>query len=231
MRWVKPGLFDHKGQLCNCPRHVSSPRGIKMAAVKKKSAKIIIPARRGRAAFVKKGQRVKVTNTHGTQVVDCWAFNADNIGEFMSMEHCRVSVERYRPKVGDNMITNLRRPIVKLLKDTSPGVHDTMMSACDRYRYELLGCKTYHDNCTDNMWTAMVAEGYKPTETPCPFNLWQNTPIEADGSIGSYPTVSKKGDYVVLRAEMNLVICLSCCPQDIKLINSGKPKSAHFEVL
>ena len=90
-----------------------------MAAARKKAAKITIPARRGRAAFVKEGQRVRVTNTHGTQVVDCWAFNADNMGEFMSMEHCRVSLERYRPKVGDTMITNLRRPIVKLLKDTS----------------------------------------------------------------------------------------------------------------
>ena len=201
-----------------------------MAAIKK-TGKTIVPARRGRAAFVKKGQKLKVTNTHGTQVVDLWAFNAQNLGEYMSMEHCRVCWAHYRPSVGDSLFTNLRRPIMKFLKDTSPGVHDTMMSACDRYRYELLGCKTYHDNCTDNLWSAMVAEGYKPTETPCPFNLWQNTPVEEGGVIGSYSTVSKKGDHVVFRAEMDMVICLSCCPQDLNPINGGKPRNAHFEVL
>ena len=197
------------------------------AAGTKWGAPIAIAARRGKAAFAAKGSRIKVINTHGTQVVDCWAFNADNPGEFMSMEHCRVSLSRYRPSVGDRMITNRRRPIVKLLEDTSPGVHDTMMAACDHFRYQLMGFET-HRNCTDNLWEAMVEEGYKPTETPCPFNLWQNTPIEPDGSIGFYPTVARKGDYVVFRAEMDLVICLSACPQDVLPINSQRPRSAHF---
>ncbi len=192
---------------------------------------INIPARQAVASFVRKGQRIKVINTHGTQVVDCWAFNAENPGEFMSMEHCRVSLGRYRPKVGDVMITNQRRPIMKLLADTSPGVHDTMMAACDRFRYRLLGCEEYHRNCTDNLWEAMVAAGYKPTETPCPFNLWQNTPVSSDGSIEQLPTVSSKGDHVLFRAQMNLVICLSCCPQDIVQINSGRPRNAHVQIL
>jgi len=190
-----------------------------------------IPARHAKAAFVGKGQRIKVINTHGTQVVDCWAFNADNPGEFMSMEHCRVSLGRYRPSVGDVLITNQRRPILKLLADTSPGVHDTMLAACDRYRYELLGCKEYHRNCTDNMWQALVEIGCKPTETPSPFNLWQNTPVADDGSIPQLPTVAKKGDFVEFRAMMNLVICLSACPQDILPINSNRPRNAHFQVL
>lgn len=201
-------------------------------AKKKTAAKLItIPARHGKAALVKKGQKIKVINTYGTQVVDCWAFNASNTGEFMSMEHCRVRLERYRPKTGDTMITNLRRRILKILEDTSPGVHDTLMAACDRYRYEQLGCKEYHRNCTDNLWEAMVAEGYKPTETPSPFNLWQNTPVEASGAIGSYPGAARKGDYLLMRAEMDLVICLSACPQDITEINSQRPRSAHFQIL
>jgi len=47
-----------------------------------------------KAAFVKKGDRVKVINTHGVQVVDCWATNPDNLGEYMSLEHCRLFFER-----------------------------------------------------------------------------------------------------------------------------------------
>ena len=195
-----------------------------------KPEKITIPARHARAAFVKKRQRIKVINTHGTQVVDCWALNADNMTEFMSMEHCRVSLESVVPRKGDTLVTNRRRPILKIIEDSASGTHDTLLAACDRYRYELLGCKEYHRNCTDNFWEAMVAAGYQPVELPSPFNLWQNTPVEADGRIKPNPPVTKKGDHIVLRAEMDLVICLSACPQDITSICGNKPRNAHFTI-
>jgi uncharacterized protein YcgI (DUF1989 family) len=47
---------------------------------------ITIPARRGKAAFVRQGQTIKVINTHGQQVIDYWAFYRNNLAEFMSME-------------------------------------------------------------------------------------------------------------------------------------------------
>ena len=190
-----------------------------------------IPARHGRAARVAKGQRVRVVNVHGTQVVDCWALSAENPAEFMSMEHTRVSLGRYRPRTGDWLVSNRRRRILKLVEDTSPGVHDTLLAACDRYRYELLGCKEYHRNCTDNFWQATTAVGCHPSETPSPLNLWQNTPVEADGSIPQQPTVARRGDHVLFEAGMDLYVCLSCCPQDILPINSGRPRGARFEIL
>jgi len=203
-----------------------------MTQVKTKNdvGKITIPARHAKAAFVTKRQHIKVINAHGTQVVDCWALNADNMTEFMSMEHCRVSLESVIPRKGDTMVTNRRRPILKIIEDSAGGTHDTLLAACDRYRYELLGCKDYHRNCTDNFWEAMVEAGYKPVELPAPFNLWQNTPVEPDGRIKPNPPVTKKGDFIVLRAEMDLVICLSACPQDITSICGNKPRNAHFEV-
>ena len=147
------------------------------------------------------------------------------------MEHCRVSFERYRPKLGDVMVTNQRRPILKIMEDTAAGAHDTLLAACDKYRYEQLGSKTYHRNCTDNLWEAMIGAGYKITETPSPFNLWQNTPVEPDGSIRPNPPAYRKGDYILMRAELDLVICLSACPQDITSINGNKPRNAHFEIV
>jgi len=191
---------------------------------------ITIPARQAQARFVKKRQRIKVINTHGTQVVDCWALNADNMTEYMSMEHCRVALESVIPRKGDTMVTNRRRPILKILEDSASGTHDTLLAACDRYRYELLGCKEYHRNCTDNFWQAMVEAGYQPADLPSPFNLWQNTPVEPDGTIKPNLPVTKKGDYIVMRAEMDLVICLSACPQDVTAICGNKPRNAHFEV-
>jgi uncharacterized protein len=192
--------------------------------------KLTIRARHGMAARVKKKQHIRVINTHGTQVVDCWAINADNPGEYMSMEHCRVAWERYRPRKGDWLVTNRRRRILKILDDTAGGAHDTLLAACDRYRYEQLGCTEYHRNCTDNFWEAMVAVGIQPVTTPAPFNLWQNTPVEAKDVIKPNPPISTKGDYIEFRAEMDLVICLSACPQDITSICGNKPRNAHFEI-
>src|SRR5581483_3776379 len=110
------------------------------------SQRINIPARRGKAVAVRKGQKVKVINTHGQQVVDNWAFVREDIKEFMSMEHTRAFLVKLIPEVGDLLYTNHRRAILKVIEDTSAGIHDTLMAACDTYRYQLLGCKEYHDN-------------------------------------------------------------------------------------
>ena len=117
--------------------------------------KIVIPARKGKAAHAKKGQIIKVINTHGEQVVDTWAFNVHDTSEFMSIEHSRAMMGKIIPTVGDSLTTNHRRPILTVVEDTTPGIHDTLLAACDRYRYQLLGVKGHHDNCTDNLAAAM----------------------------------------------------------------------------
>jgi uncharacterized protein len=129
---------------------------------------IEIPARRGKAIRLRHGQRVRVVNTHGQQVVDTWAFREGDLGEFMSMEHSRVAVGRIIPGVGDTLVTNRRRPILTLSEDNSGGIHDTLFAACDRWRYELLGCAGYHDNCTDNLAAALAELGLASPETPAP---------------------------------------------------------------
>ncbi len=194
---------------------------------------ITIPARKGKAALLRKGQRVRVINTYGSQVVDTWAFNVVDLREFMSMEHSRAHLLRVIPKVGDALLTNRRRPVLTLAEDSSPGIHDTVIAACDRYRYELLGCKGYHDNCTDNLAAALAELGMAPPETPSPLNLFMNIPIRADGSLSFEPAVSKPGDAVMLCAEIDCVVAFSACPQDIIPINglARRPTDAHFEVL
>ena len=146
-------------------------------------AAIAIPARRGKAAFVAAGQVVRVINTHGEQVVDTWAFNRRDMTEFMSMEHSRATMHRLIPRVGDALLTNHRRPILTVLEDNSGGIHDTLMAACDRYRYEELGCTEYHDNCTDNLAQGLRELGLTPPETPSPLNLFMNIPWTAEGGV------------------------------------------------
>ena len=193
----------------------------------------VIPARAGRATKLAKDRQLKLINIHGTQVVDTWAFNAADMDEFMSMEHSRVAIGGIFPKPGDTMVSNRRRPILTLEQDTSPGVHDTLIAACDRYRYENLGAQGYHDNCTDNLHAALAALGISGAGTPAPWNMWMNIPVADDGTVSFEATVSAPGDSVTLRAEMDIVLVFSCCPQDMIPINGVDctPRDAAFEVI
>ncbi len=192
-----------------------------------------IPARHGKALRLNRGQSVKVINTHGSQVVDSWAFRIDDPHEFMSMEHTRVGIGRLIPRPGDQLLTNRRRPILTLTKDTSPGVHDTLIAACDHTRYELLGCEGYHRNCQDNLFEALAELGLTLSEVPSPLNLFMNIPVRDDLTLGQEPPVSRPGDYVTLRAEVDCVVALSACPQDMTPINgpNRQPTEAHYEIL
>lgn len=192
-----------------------------------------IPARHGKATRLAAGEAIRIINTHGTQVVDTWAFSADDLSEFMSMEHIRPTLGRIFPRIGDALVTNRRRPILHLEEDTSPGRHDTLIAACDDYRYGLLGCTEYHDNCTDNLRAALRQLGLVPPECPSPLNLWMNIPVDGEGNTAWGEPLSQPGDYVVLRAAMDCVVAMSACPQDILPINGAAraPTDAHFEIL
>jgi uncharacterized protein len=193
-----------------------------------------VPARNGRAVRLKKGQTIRIINTHGSQVCDTWAFNADDLTEFMSMEHVRAWIDSLIPQAGDPLVTNHRRPILTLVADTSPGVHDTLIAPCDLSRYRTLGVSIYHDNCADNLRMAMKAIGLRTGEVPCALNLWMNIPVSQKAGKGYgidwLPPVSKAGDHVDLRAEMDCIVAMSACPQDIVAINAHNPVDVHFIV-
>ncbi len=193
---------------------------------------ICIPAARGKAARVAAGQAVRVVNTHGTQVLDTWAFNADDPTEYLSMAHSRSFNSTIYPRVGTVLVTSRRRPILTLTEDSSPGFHDTLLCACNREIYQELGVEAYHRNCQDNLHEALAELGLSVTDTPNPLNLFMNTPVVEGGGIDRRPPATKPGDFVVLRAEMGLVIAFSACPQDITPINGPEltPRDAHFTV-
>lgn len=192
---------------------------------------VAIPARKGKAVLLNKGQHIKVINTHGQQVIDTWAFKADDLAEFMSMEHSHTSLSKIVPSIGDSLVTNRRRPILTIIEDSSPGIHDTLLAACDRYRYELLGFED-HDNCTDNLIDALAKLNSKPTEIPCPLNLFMNIPVIEGKYIEFRPPVSQAGDYIIFYAEIDCIVAFSCCPMDAVPINglACQPTEAHYEI-
>jgi uncharacterized protein YcgI (DUF1989 family) len=180
-----------------------------------------------------KGQAIQIINSHGQQVVDTWCFNADDMSEFMSMEHLHATLQGIFPATGDGLTTNRRRPILILEEDTSPGRHDTVIAACDVHRYAALGCTQYHDNCTDNLHAALAQLDLRAVDCPAPLNLWMNIPVGPDGRITWGEPLSKPGDHVTLRAVLDCIVVMSTCPQDMIPINGAActPTEVHYRLL
>jgi uncharacterized protein YcgI (DUF1989 family) len=185
-------------------------------------SQVVLKAREGIAVPVNAGQRVRVVNLEGGQVVDTWAINADDPDERMSMEHTRASLARLVPQVGDTLYSSRRRPIMTLVEDTSPGVHDTLIAACDPERYRLLGAPDDHASCATNFRSALAARGLQIDLVPAPLNLFMNIPWDAEGRLEFKPSPARAGDQVTLAAERDVIVVLSACPQDIVKISGDQ---------
>ncbi|MEM9222782.1 MAG: urea carboxylase-associated family protein [Pseudomonadota bacterium] len=191
------------------------------------SEPITIPAGHGLALRLEAGEAVAVINTHGTQVVDTWAFRAD-LSAAMSMSISRVENGRLHPALGEPFFDNEREPILVYEADTSPGVYDTIMAACDPARYRRLGAPPDHRSCATNLFEAMAAINAPIMAVPQPLNLFMNIPIHVDDSLEQGEPLGAPMDQVVLRAAKNCIVAVSACPQDFTPINNGVILDAHI---
>ena len=188
-----------------------------------------IPAREGRGVSIRAGDRVRVVDPEGGQVADLFAFSVDDPSEYHSAEHTRVHVGRLFPRVGEQFVTNRRRPILTLEADDSPGIHDMLVAACDPTRYQGLGVQEWHASCQENLLAAMRRLGVERVEVPQPINLFMNIPVGADTELGFLPAQTRPGDSITFRAELDCHVVVSACPQDLVQINAGAPGPIDLE--
>jgi uncharacterized protein len=191
----------------------------------------VIAPTMGWAGLVKAGQYIRVTDPKGRQCADFWAFNAEDIDEHLSGMHTRVWVNKLCPLPGESFHSNHRRPILQMIADTC-GVHDLLTAACDEHRYRLYGLKTHHRSCAGNLREVM--EPYFGTTrfyVPQPFNIFANVPVGADGSVLNGPAPSKPGDYVVMKAWIDVVVAISACPQEFNPITGWYPSEVLVDIM
>jgi uncharacterized protein YcgI (DUF1989 family) len=189
-----------------------------------------VPARKGAGYRLDTGQTIRIVNTHGTQVVDFWAVSLDDLTTYLSMVHTRSTLFTAYPKAGDLLYDNRRRPILRFVEDTSPGIHDTVIAPCDPERYRMLGVEGFHDSCANNFLTAARDLNLPFTQAPDSFNLFMSIPWTDDGRLLLEPTKSKPGDSVTFEALRPAAIIVSSCPMDISPVNSGQPVDFAVEI-
>ena len=188
----------------------------------------------GSAAIrLERGQRLKLINTFGTQVVDTWCLSAPDPTEYLSVEHTRRMLGRLFPLEGDPLYSNRRTPMLTIERDTSSCRHDMLVACCDAWLYYFYGCPPGHANCHDNFLAALARHGIDAPRVPNPVNFWMNVAVEGNERIELRPPLSRPGDFLVLQAAIDCYVVLSACPMDITPVNGGdrQPRPVHYEVL
>ncbi|TVY69288.1 Uncharacterized protein Focb16_v002024 [Fusarium oxysporum f. sp. cubense] len=193
-----------------------------------------LPARQGVAIPLEQGQSLQVINTHGKQVIDLWAFNPKDSHDNLSTSHTRAMLSSISLRKGNNLYSSRRKPIMTLVDDTTPGIHDLLFPACDAERYRQLGAMGYHDSCHDNMHKALrefPEIKVRDDWVPDPLNLFMNVAVDHHGGIDIRNPTSDKGQYVILRATADLVVVMSACPQDMVNVNGEGPADCEYRVI
>ncbi|ORA35064.1 DUF1989 domain-containing protein [Mycobacterium aquaticum] len=193
------------------------------------TSRTTVPAGAGHAVTLRHGDRVRVIDAEGGQVGDVFAYAAGDLTEYLSASHTRTTTGRLFPEMGEHFVTNRRRPILTLIEDTSPGIHDMLIAACDAERYRALGV-TGHPSCAVNLRKALAQLGFSAADVPQPVNVFMNIPVADDGVLSWLPAVSRPGDAVEFEAAMDCVVVVSACPMDLNGINGHRPTPLVIEL-
>lgn len=177
-----------------------------------------IPACSGKRIDVKKGQQITVIDIEGGQVADFFAISAANSGEFLSPAVTLDCHESLKLNIGDELYTNLYRPMFQILLD-DVGAHDLLFPSCRSEMYDFFYRNgDGHPNCFDNINSALGES--RPIINP--INLFMHTTIDTNGKITIHPPISKAGDKIVLKALMDVRVGVTACSVSECDTNSGK---------
>lgn len=180
-----------------------------------------IEACSGQSIEVLKDEKITVIDLEGSQVVDFFAEARDNPSEFLSTGVTIDCNNSLKLKVGDMLFTNLYNPMFKLLAD-DVGEHDLLHPCCRPEMYEFFYHNgAGHPNCLENINRSLN----KQYPIIHPVNLFMHTKINSDGSISVEQPLSKPGDKVIFKAEMDVRLGIAACSVSESKCNGGKCSS------
>lgn len=176
---------------------------------------------------VKKGETLRLVDVEGNQAADTLFFNADNPTERYSATDTLREQRNIYIGVGTVIRSDLCNPMLTVVADTV-GRHDTLGGACatesNTVRYALEK-KTMHA-CRDSYLLALAENeqyGLNKRDIAHNINFFMNVPVTRDGGLTFADGVSGPGKYVELRAEMNVIVLISNCPQLNNPCNAYNP--------
>ena len=174
-------------------------------------SELILEAHTGVAISIKKGNVLRITDLEGSQVVDLVSYNEEDPREYLSSPRTMDYASKIYFSSGDLLYSDQSRVMWTILED-AVGKHCFLFAPCDQVMFE----KTYqvnepHPNCFENLGRSLSPFGIQPEQIFIPFNLFMHAKITEMGQIEILPPLSKAGDYIDLRSEMDMFVGISAC--------------------
>ena len=170
-----------------------------------------------------RGQRLRIIDPQGEQVSDLVAFARDDKREWMSSGRSIDYANTIYLTSGHVLYSNRSRPMFTLLED-KVGRHDFLLTPCSPETFQIIyGNHDPHPSCFGNLSKNLAPLGILPDEIPTTFNVFMNVLVAPDGELTIGPPTSKAGDYLDLRAEMDLIVGVTACSAEMSNNYSFKP--------
>jgi urea carboxylase-associated protein 1 len=183
-----------------------------------------LPARQPWSKVVYQGQILRIVDVGGNQAVDTLIYNAADTSERYSAPDTVVRQGNIFITAGTQLLSNAGNVLMTVLTDTC-GRHDTLGGACsmesNSVRYGLH--KKHLHACVENYLLELSQYGMHKRDLVSNINFFMNVPVAADGTLEIVDGISEAGKYVDLRAEMDVLVLISNCPQINNPCNAYHP--------
>lgn len=186
-------------------------------------------------AEVKKGQIFRILDLEGNQAVDTLFYSAVNTEERYSAVDTIARQRQLYLTTGSVLHSSEGNAMLTIVADTC-GRHDTLGGACsaesNTTRYDL--AKRHMHSCRDSFMHALntceCASHMNKRDITGNINFFMNVPVTAKGELVFAEGISGPEKYVEMRAEMDVIVLISNCPQLNNPCNGYNPTPVRLLV-
>jgi uncharacterized protein YcgI (DUF1989 family) len=170
---------------------------------------VVVPAGESRAIDVTAGQILRIEAKEPGVVASMFGFSRIDEDIYMSVHHTRVFSNSYVLQAGMRIVSNRRRAMMVLGKDSS-GKHDLLLPASTTAYLAEQGYAG-QTGCVESVGAVIQSLGLKPPKMPDPINLFMHVALHQDGRIEPLPNATRAGDFVACRVVTEMVFIVSAC--------------------
>jgi uncharacterized protein YcgI (DUF1989 family) len=188
-----------------------------------------IPAREYIALTVRKSNVLRIIDVEGQQVADMVMFGLYDFSDRVNSEFTMLLNQTYNPTEGAVIYSTSCNPMMTIIDDkvgrNYPGGAQCS-EPLNKLRYGIPGTR----NCRDNLTNALRPWGIREQDLPGCFTPFMNVVHDQDGGSAIAEPSSSPGDFIDLRAETDMLVAISACPQERNPCNGWNPTSLDLRV-
>ncbi|MEV5844524.1 urea amidolyase associated protein UAAP2 [Streptomyces sp. NPDC051985] len=191
----------------------------------------VVPARAAWSAVIPEGDTLTITDLHGNQAVDFLVYDAHDTAVRYSAPDTIHAQGSLFLTTGSVLMSNEHTPLMTVVAD-EVGRHDTVGGACSKESNTLrYGHHTWSQHaCVDNFLAEGARHGLGKRDLVSNINWYMNVPVEKDGTLGIVDGISAPGLKLTLRAERDVLVLVSNCPQINNPCNGFDPTAVEMTI-